>query len=244
MKRKFLAIIPVRGGSKRIPNKNIKMFNGKPLLSYTIKQAKDCGFFDRVIVDTDNLKIARTARKYGAEVPFLRPRKLAGDNVKITDVLIHLLSRLGREQDYFPDFIAILQVTSPLRELEDIQACYKIMLNPGVKSVATVCDTSPWLFNFSPKGGLILANKKAAGNTNTHLTPKGYYLNGAVFMVSTDEFIKFGKSVYFYDGRTIGIICPKWRSIDLDDYEDWILAEYLYRNKKAIANAISKVSKG
>src|SRR3989344_7448234 len=109
MKRRFVAIIPARAGSKRILNKNIRLFNGKPLIYYAIKQALNCSFFDRVLVDTDNKKIAEIAKKYGADVPFLRPVKLAGDKSRISDATAHLLLRLKMEQNYESDVIAIVQ---------------------------------------------------------------------------------------------------------------------------------------
>lgn len=239
MKSKFLAIIPARAGSKRIPNKNTRFFNGRPLIYYSVKQALNSGLFDRVIVDTDSPEIVQLAKKYGAEAPFLRPQELASDNAKIGDAIAHLLQRLRGEQNYIPDVIAILQTTSPLREQADIEACYKLMSDPSVTSVATVCETSPWFFNFSSKNGLVLINKKAASSTNTQDIQRGYFLNAAVFMVRTDTFMKSKKSVYFYRGETVGITCPKWRYVDLDHPEDWVLAEFIHKNKKAITKAIN-----
>src|SRR3989344_2888966 len=97
-KIKILAIIPARGGSRRIPNKNIKLFNGKPLIYYSIKNAKDSGIFDRIVVDTDSPKIADVAKKCGAEVPFLRPPELATSTAQIGDAIALLIKRLKDEQ--------------------------------------------------------------------------------------------------------------------------------------------------
>ena len=239
MKRKFLAVIPAQSGSKRIPHKNIRSFNGHPLIYYSIKQALDSGIFDRVIVDTDNHKIADMAIEYGAEAPFLRPKKLADDSAKTEDALAHLLERLKDDQNYIPNVITILQTTSPLREIEDIKSCHKIMSDPKIESVCTVCGTSPWLFRLSPEDKLILINKENASDTNTKRLDKSYILNGCmVYMVRTDIFMKTKKIVDFINQGTVGVVCPRWRSVDLDHPEDWALAEFLYAHKDEIEKGI------
>lgn len=237
-RKSFLAIIPARGGSKRIPNKNIKIFNGKPLIYYAIKQAQESGIFDKIIVDTDSEAIARVAKKYGAEVPFLRPPELAADTAKIGDAIEYLLKKLANEQGYNPENIALLQTTSPLRTVEDIKACYEVMRNPKVVSLCTVCDTSPWFYHMSPQNKLILVNKTANKSTNTQEVPRGYVLNGCmVYMIGTKRFLKTKK---FVDEETVGVVCPKWRSVDLDYPEDWVLAEFLHKNISTLEKKLEK----
>jgi len=240
-KRKFLAIIPARYGSKRIPGKNIKSFCGKPLIYYSIKVAIESGIFDRVIVDTDSKKIAKIAIKYGAEVPCLRPAELAEDNSKIGDVVVFLLKRLKKEQGYKPDAISLLQTTSPLRELSDLMKCFEVMSDNRIKSVCTVCETSPWFLNLSSKKRIFLINQETKKSTNTQDVPMGYAFNGCmVYMVKTAEFLKTKKFVDIDNkGETVGVICPKWRSVDLDNKEDWIMAEFLYKNKKRIEKQLN-----
>lgn len=242
MKSKILAIIPARGGSKRIPNKNIRIFNGKPLIYYAINHALKSKVFDRVIVDTDSPEIAKVALKYGAEVPFLRPAELATSETKINENIIFLLNRLKREHKYVPDIISLIQTTSPLRRPEDIRACYEIMsANQKIKSVCTVCDTSPWFFRLSTKGQLMLVNKDSISSTNTQEVPKGYILNGCmVYMVKTPVFLKTRKFVDFENGSTVGIVCDKWRSVDLDHPEDWVLAEFLHKHQDKIYEKIKR----
>ena len=111
MKKELLAIIPARSGSKRIKNKNIKNFLGKPLIAYAISHAKKIPFVDRVVVDTDSQKILSIAKKYGAETPYLRPRKLASDKAQVIDAIIHLLNTLKKDEEYEPTHITILQAT-------------------------------------------------------------------------------------------------------------------------------------
>jgi len=238
---KNLAIIPARGGSSRIPNKNIRIFNGKPLIYYTIKQAQQSKLFDKVVVDTNSPEIAKIAKKYGAEVPFLRPEYLATSKAKIGDAIEYLLKRLKREQKYIPRIITVLQTTSPLREIQDIKACYKVMSNPKIKSASTICETSPWFFHLSKENKLILVNKKAAKSSNTQEVKKGYLLNGCmVFMIKTSFFMKIKQLTDMAGGQTVGVLCPRWRSVDLDYPEDWVLAELLYRNKNKISEKLKK----
>lgn len=100
IKNKVLVIIPARAGSKRIPNKNIKNFLSKPLIAYAIEQARSCNFIDRIIVDTDSIEIAKIALKYGAEVPWLRPKKLAADRSKVVDSILYNLNKLKNKENY------------------------------------------------------------------------------------------------------------------------------------------------
>ena len=155
---KILAIIPARSGSKRIPNKNIKNFLGKPLIARTIEQALACRFIDRVLVDTDSSKIATIAKRCGAEVPWLRPASLAGDTARVIDSIFYDLNRLKKEEAYQPDYVLILQTTSPLRELRDIEDCWKMMRAGGASTVLTICPTHPKLYHLDKRGFIKLAN--------------------------------------------------------------------------------------
>jgi len=237
-KNKILFWIPARGGSKRIPNKNIRNFLGRPLIAYAIKQALTCPLKGRVMVDTDSKKIAAIAKKYGAEAPFLRPAHLAGDNSQGADCLIYLLNKLKKLENYEPDYVIILQATSPLREIEDITACWKMMRETKAATVLTVCPTHPRLYYLSKTNDIILVNGKESDSTNTQAWPPAYVLNGCfVYIVKTKEFLKEKRVI---TKNTKAVICPKWRSIDLDDPEDWALAELVYKNRKSLAKNIKK----
>ncbi|MGD0976830.1 MAG: acylneuraminate cytidylyltransferase family protein [Minisyncoccia bacterium] len=236
-KEKNLAVICARAGSKGIPNKNIRIFHGKPLIAHAILQAKRSGFFDRVIVDTENPEIAKIAKKFGAEISF-RPASLASDTAQINDVFLSLIRKLRDEENYHPDVITLLQPPSPLREIEDIKKCYELMKNPKIKSVCTVCETHPRFYQISKKGKLVLINQPKKENANRQAWPKGYILNGCmVYMIRTEEFLKTKK---FVNENTHGVICPRWRSIDLDHPEDWIMAELVYANKKKIEQKLKR----
>lgn len=233
---KNLAIIPARGGSKGIPGKNIKIFHGRPLIAYAIEQAREAGLFDRIIVDTEDEKIAMIARKYGAETPFLRPKELAGDKSSVIDAVLLLLKRLKKEEGYKPDIITLLQTISPLREISDIKKCWERMQDSKVKSVCTICETHPRLYHLDNQGRLILANKFDGKSTNRQVWPAGYSLNGCiVYMIRTGEFLKTKK---FINADTHGVVCPRWRSIELDHIEEWVLAENIFANKEKIEKKI------
>ncbi|PIQ69029.1 MAG: N-acylneuraminate cytidylyltransferase [Candidatus Taylorbacteria bacterium CG11_big_fil_rev_8_21_14_0_20_46_11] len=235
---KILAIIPARGGSKRIPNKNIKDFCGKPLIAYTVEQAKQCSFIDRVIVDTDSEDIATLAKNYGAEVPFLRPVELAGDDAQVVDSVVRVLDRLLQEEKYEPTHVLILQTTSPLRESEDIEACMSLMQETDATTVLTVAPTHPRLYHLDGEQNLVLGNKYTNESTNMQAWRPAFLLNGCfVYMVEASALRKEKKII---TERTKAVICDKWRSVDLDTMEEWVLAEFLYAHKKELEDNLKK----
>jgi len=238
-KKKILAIIPARGKSKRIPKKNIRNFLGKPLITYTIEQARSCDFIDRVIVDTDSPQIAKIALKFGAEVPWFRPDKLAGDKSKVVDSILYDLRQLKDKENYEPDYIIILQATSPLREKKDIEDCWQMMQKTRADTILTVCPTHPRLYYLGVGNKLILVNGSEKQSTNIQAWRPGYILNGCfVYIIKTSALLK---QKIIITKNTKAIICPRWRSVDLDTFEDWALAEYLYKNKKKIAKRIEQL---
>ena len=236
---KILAIIPARAGSKRIPNKNIRNFLGKPLIAYTIEQALKVPFVDRVIVDTDSPKIAAIAKKYGAEAPFLRPAHLATDTASANDALFHLLSQLKKKENFAPKYVLYLQTTSPLRELKDINDCWNLMKKTNADTVLTICPTHPRLYYMDKKKNIILANGSEKQSTNIQAWQPAYILNGCFVYITKTSALLGEKSVITQN--TKAVICDKWRSVDLDDSGDWAMAELLYKNKKAIAKRIKKL---
>lgn len=238
-KKNILIIIPARSGSKRIPNKNIKKFLGKPLIAYTIEQALSLKFVKRIIVDTDSPKIAKIAKQYGAEVPWLRPTYLAQDTSAIVDNVLYLLKRLKKEEGYVPSHVMILQTTSPLREKNDIKNCWKMIQSTNATTVLTVCSTHPMLYHLSRNNDIVLVNGSEKQSPNTQAWEPGYILNGCfVYIIKVPALLKEKRVI---TKKTKAIICPKWRSVDLDTSEEWVMAEVLYKNKKTIASRIKKI---
>ncbi len=238
--KQVLAIIPARSGSKRIPGKNTRLFLGKPLIAYAIEQAKSSPIIDRVIVDTDSAEIAALAKKFGAEAPYLRPKSLATDKAKVVDAVVYLLDRLKSDEQYEPTHVVILQTTSPLRELSDIADCWKIMQTTETTTALTVCPTHPRLYRLAENGDIALVNGSEAHSTNIQEWPVGYKLNGCfVYIVKTPALLAEHNII---TKRTKAIVCPAWRSVDLDNPEDWVIAELLYQNRENIKFRIAKIS--
>ena len=137
----ILALIPARGGSKGISNKNIRNLAGKPLIEYSIISAKKSKRINRIIVSTDNKKIASISKKAGAEIPFLRPKQISKDNTPIIDVIQHTLDFLENTESYKPKIIILLQPSTPLRSIQDIDNSINLLLNSKSSSVISVFPT-------------------------------------------------------------------------------------------------------
>lgn len=237
--KSLLAIIPARAGSKRIPNKNIRKFSGKPLIVHTIKHALSASYIDRVIVDTDSEEIAKIAIENGVEVPFLRPPELAQDESQVIDNIIHTLNKLKNNESYDPTHVAILQTTSPLRGVEDIDKCWDLILHSNATTVLTVCSTHPRLYHLTEDNDIVLVNGTEADSTNIQEWPLGYILNGCfVYIIETKALLKEQRII---TKQTKAVVCEKWRSVDLDTQEDWILAELLFQNREMLTNRIKRL---
>jgi len=223
-----IAIVPARGGSKGIPHKNIVALAGKPLISYTIDAARKSKKVTRVVVSTEDTRIARVSRELGAEV-VIRPKELASDNWPIIDTVIHDLSLLGHVGA--SDLIALLQPTSPLRSAGDIDGSIDLILEKRCDSVISVSEvTAPpfWTLKLErgylkPILGLQLYKKRRQD------LPTTYIPNGAVY-VSTWKCIKRYRD--FLTPRTLPFLMPKDRSVDIDNLADLELAERILKRKQ------------
>ncbi|OGH69523.1 MAG: hypothetical protein A3C90_00185 [Candidatus Magasanikbacteria bacterium RIFCSPHIGHO2_02_FULL_51_14] len=233
---KIVAYIPARSGSKRIPGKNIKNFLGKPLIAYAIEQMLAVPFVDRVLVDTNSEEIAGIAKKYGADVPFLRPDELAQDGSNVIDSIFYTLDKLQHDEGYIPTHLCIPQATSPLREMEDIDACWRMMRETDATTVITVARTHPKLYHLSPEGYTLLVNGLESYSNNTQTWPKAYIPNGAFYIVRMDA-LKAERIII--TKKTRAVICPQWRSPDLDTPEDWAMAEILYEHKEEMKRKLA-----
>ena len=237
-KPKILAIISARAGSKRLPNKNIKNFLGKPLIAYTIEQALSCRLIDRVVINTESPKIAKIALKYGAEVPFLRPKHLATDTAQEIDSILYVVNKLKKDENYFPTYVMILPLVAPLREKQDIEDCWEMMQKTKADTVLTVSPAHARLYYLDNQQNLILANKSGIKSSNTQAWRPGYILNNGVFLVKTKALLREKNDI---TKKTKAAIYPKWRAVDIDTAEDWVIAEILYENKEKIISRIKKL---
>ncbi len=239
--QKILAYIPARSGSKRIPGKNTRKFCGKPLIAYAIEQALSVSFIDRVLVDTDSPKIAKLAKQFGADVPFLRPEHLASDSSNVIDSIFYMLDKLKKEERYVPTHIMILQATSPLRERKDIEECWKMMESTNATTVLTVCPTHPKLYHLGPHNDIQLVNGSEKHSNNTQTWEPAYLLNGCLVYIVDLKALYKEKCII--TKKTKAVVCPKWRSVDLDTIEEWVMAEIFYKNRKFISEKIEKIEK-
>ncbi|KLO21315.1 CMP-N-acetlyneuraminic acid synthetase [Marinitoga sp. 1197] len=224
--KKFLAIIPARGGSKGIKDKNIINLKNKPLISYTIEAAKKSDVFDEIMVTTDSKKIAEVAKKYGASVPFLRPVELSTDTANSIDVIIHTLNYYINKNINF-DYFILLQPTSPLRKAEDILSAVKLLFEKNANSIVSICEVehSPLFSNTLPEDlNLSKFIREEVKNKRRQDLPKYYRINGAIYISKVDYFLKVKD---FYSEKSYAYIMPADRSIDIDNYLDLKLAELL-----------------
>jgi len=231
--KKILAVTPARGGSLRLPRKNIRPVLGKPLIAWTIEQAKKSGYIDRLIVSTDDEEIAKVAGSFGAEVPFLRPKELADSKAKTVDVLCHALSYF-RERGMKYDYLVLLETTSPLREVEDIDRCIEILIDhPSAKSIVTVARPESAHPEFTvirdEETGFLrkiygTENFKAMGDRHKLLDV--FFFEGTVY-ISKVETLLAEKT--FYHDFTLGYVVPRWKSLEVDELPDLISAEALLK---------------
>jgi len=216
-----LAIIPARGGSKGVPRKNIRELAGKPLIAWSIEAAKKSQYIDRIVVSTDDQEIAEVATQWGGEVPFLRPSELAQDSTPGIAPVLHMLSNL--EPSY--DLVVLLQPTSPLRTVEDIDGTIALMLNRNAKACVSVVepDKSPyWMYTIEKNGYLHPALE--GDYSRRQELPAVYALNGAVY--AADVSWLYDKKT-FLDEQTLAYIMPKERSADIDTELDFKITELL-----------------
>lgn len=223
---RILALIPARDGSTRIRHKNLRMIGGKPLVSYPIRVARASRFVDRVLVTTDSSRIARSARAYGGEVPFLRPARLATATAPVMGAVLHALAWCERE-GYHPDIIVLLQATSPFTRTADIDTAIKRLVRSGAPScvsVAPVVERPEWMFTLQ-KGRLTPREKLQLRRSQD--LPMLYRLNGAIY-VTRVSFLRKKKRL-FDERRSTAIVMPKERSVDIDDPADLAIAEALFK---------------
>lgn len=229
---KILGVITARGGSKGIPRKNIKDLKGQPLIAYTIKAAQESGVFDRVILSTDDAEIAEVAKRYGVEVPFMRPAELAQDNTPHLPVMQHAVSWLKENENYNPDLVAILQPTAPLRQSWHLKEALDLMLKLQADSVVGVVEIpshfSPywaitrdenglgWLFTGDPMRKRIPRRQSFPKKTYTN--------NGALYIFRTSLLMNMVEPS-FYGERVAIYPMEEKHSINIDSVEDWYLVE-------------------
>jgi len=228
-----VALIPARGGSKRIPNKNIKLLVGKPCIQYTIDCAIEAGL-KRIIVSTDSPEIKKVSESCGAEVPFLRPDKLAEDHVPDFPVVEHCLDYLQKYEDYTPDNLVFLRPTMPTRNPEEITECLSMLvLNPEADCVRTTCPVPYppyWMKRINEEGLLepFCDDVRPYQYTRSQDLPETIMCDGYVDVCRVPAIRKYRQIVA---GNILACHRKDRIFVDLDEDKDWLYAEYLMKNK-------------
>ncbi len=221
----FFSIIPARGGSKRLSNKNILPLAGKPLICYTVEASLQTNRIQKTIVSTDSSQIINTIKDYDIDI-IKRPDYLATDTATTNEVILHVLSTLQKQ----PDFIVLLQPTSPLRNSRHIDEAIDLLLSKNADAVVSVCemDHSPLWSNTLPED-LSMVNflhdeikHKRSQDLSTY-----YRINGAIYIVNTNRFIR--EQTLFLSDNIFAYIMPQETSIDIDDYFDLMLVETILK---------------
>lgn len=221
-----IAIIPARGGSKRIPRKNIKVFHGKPMIAYSIEAALKSGCFDRIIVSTDDQEIADIALKYGAEVPFLRPSAIADDFATTMDVMEHAIQYLAT-QNISPEFVCCIYATAPFIVSDDLRKGLDILKETKVE-YAFSATSFPFpiqrAIKLTEKGTVKMFSEQYADTRSQDLI-EAYHDAGQFYWGKTSAFIA-RKAIF--DEHSKVVLLPRKRVQDIDTVEDWELAEALF----------------
>jgi CMP-N,N'-diacetyllegionaminic acid synthase len=224
----ILCVIPARGGSKGLPGKNIKVLLGKPLIAYSIEQARKSKYIDRVVVSTESKKIADISKKFGAEVPFMRPKKLSGDDSSTIDVLLHAMDWLEKREGYLFDILVLLHATAPLRNVEDIDNCIEMLIKKDAYNVFSVCEAqrNPYFNMVEVHMNETVKLVKKGNFVTRQSAPQVFDMNSSIY-VWWKDILRKHKSTFLE--KTVIYIMPKDRSIDIDDHLDFKIAEMLLR---------------
>lgn len=226
---KNIAVIPARSGSKGLKDKNIRKLYGKPLIAYSIETAINSGLYDVVHVSTDSGKYAEIAQQYGADVPFLRDKQLAGDDSSTWDAMKYVVEQYKKNGKEF-DTLTVLQPTSPLRDVEDIKGAWKFFVEKKANMISSVVemDHSPLWCNCLPDD-LSMENfeKEEISYLPRQSLPTYYRENGAIYILKIEHLLGTDN---LYKNKCYAYIMSKENSIDIDDEMDLLLAELFLDN--------------
>lgn len=222
-----IAIIPARGGSKRIPRKNVKLFAGKPIITYSIQAAQECGLFDKIIVSTDNEEIADIARSFGAETPFIRPPELSDDHTATIPVIAHAIQTLQASGDVI-NAACCIYATAPFIRPEDIQSAYNTLIAHH-KQYAFPVTTFPFPIQRGvkrdEKGNIEMFYPEHFATRSQDLE-EAYHDVGQFYWGTRDAWLE-EKPIFSNAATTI--VLPRHLVQDIDTLEDWKRAELMHQ---------------
>ena len=222
---RVLGLIPARGGSRGVPRKNVRLLGGRPLLQWTAEAALGAKSLARVVLSTEDEEIAAVGRSCGVDVPFMRPRELAGDETPTLPVVQHALGILEARGDRY-DAVCLLQPTSPFRIAGDIDGCVALLASSDADSVVTVlpvpAEYNPhWVYFGAPNGELRLSTGEAQPIPRRQSLPAAWHREGSVYVTRRDVVMDGS----LYGARTIGYVVDGARSVNIDSPSDWTLAQ-------------------
>lgn len=219
-----LAIVPARGGSKGIPKKNLLKLRGKSLVEHAIRVGMECSLVDKLVLSTDDPEIAQVGQEAGAIVPFLRPARLAGDNVKTVDVVLHLLDQMKEPVE----FVLLLQPTAPVRTAGNVLEAIQLLINnPDADAVISVVPLEePHPLKIKKISGKWLVPYIDDGNSEIprQLLPKAYKLNGAIYAIRVKS-LKEQKT--FLPDKSLPYVMPQETGVNIDTLLDFMLINML-----------------
>ncbi len=220
--KKVIAVIPARGGSKRLPRKNILPLGGKPLIGWTIEAAQSSSYVDEVVISTDDQEIADVAKQFGVAVPALRPEELSTDTATTQSVLFYTLEKYGKDAD----IVVLLQPTSPFRSSDHIDQAIESLVKKSAFSVVSVtpCEHPPQWANTLPEDGSMKDFLRLGDGKRSQDLGQAFRLNGAIYVYDICRLLEAGEMIYRED--TYAFKMPRENSIDIDSQFDFDLAEF------------------
>jgi len=225
-----IAVIPARGGSKRIPRKNIKDFCGKPMIAWSIEAAKNSGLFDRIIVSTDDVEIAEVAKQWGAEVPFMRPVELSNDYAGTTEVIAHA-TQWALDQGLDLDAVCCIYATAPFVQEADLKRGLEALESGDWAYAFTATDFAAPIFRSfkqNADGGIEMFFPEYFSTRSQDL-PTALHDAGQFYWGRPSDWLE-GKRIF--DRHSVPVIVPRWRVQDIDNWDDWKRAELIFNQLK------------
>ncbi len=226
VKKRTLAVIPARAGSKRLPGKNYRALGGKPLIQWTIEAARSVEMIDTVCVSTDDRNIRDLAIMLGVEAPFIRPDELASDTASSIDVVCHAMDWYRKERGVVYDFVMLLQPTSPFRTADHIREALELREQRGANAVISVCPVSHsplWCNTLPDDGDMDGFLKKEVIGARSQDLPKYYRLNGAIYIARSGCLSR--KKSFLISDRCFSYRMLEVESLDIDTELDWLFGE-------------------
>lgn len=229
---RVLYVITARGGSKGVPGKNIREIGGLPLIAYKIIAAQKCRYENRIIVSTDDEEIAQISRRYGADVPFMRPAELASDSAGSMDVVEHATRWIAENDIHKYDYVCLLEPSSPFATFEDLNKALDLIISSNADTLLGMKESevsTRFIHELDSKGGLSFFYDaiKSMKDVSRQAQKKQYTLNGCMYIAKWDY---FKKNKLFHSTNSVPYIMPAEQSVEIDSLADFYYAKSMIEN--------------